>query len=272
MTVKEDTFARSVALLTADGPPRVWSLIVTLFGDLARGEGEELSGTLLTRLLGMAEIRPEAMRVALHRLRRDGWIESRRTGREGFYMLTQSGRAQSVDASPVIYQSAPDAPRAWHVLIAVSPEGQGVLSRLSAVSGYAPLGTAALLGPGPLPGSERGLVAVDAAAFRAPDAVIGEMVPPELRENVAELRRNVSKVAAVLDPAGLSPLKTAALRMLTVHCWRRVALRLPSLPAELWPDGWEGEACRAEVHGVLERLPRSPLSVLEAAARAPRRT
>ena len=133
-----------------------------------------------------------------------------------------------------------------------------------------PLGPSALLGPGAPPEPAPGLLSAQSGAFRAPDALIGALVPAELRESVESLRRDVSEVAGAVGPDGLRPLEASALRMLTVHAWRRIALRLPRLPAELWPDGWEGEVCRADVHRLLGRLPRPALGVLEAAARAPR--
>ena len=58
---------------------KTWSLIATLFGDL---DGDELSGKALWSLLAPLGIKPEATRVALHRLKKDGWIVAKKAGRE----------------------------------------------------------------------------------------------------------------------------------------------------------------------------------------------
>ena len=70
-------FEAVVSDLRGDIPPRVWSLLVTVFGDLAQ-DGSALPGTVLGEIMSRVGIKPEAMRVALHRLRKDGWIESER--------------------------------------------------------------------------------------------------------------------------------------------------------------------------------------------------
>ena len=263
MTVLDPKFAETVERLTGDHPPRVWSLIVTLFGDLAQGAGEELSGTLLTRIMGLAGIRPEAMRVALHRLRRDGWIESRKSGREGFYGLTASGRAQSAAASPVIYRAEPPRSGPWHVLVAEQPEALDAVVNADA---YVPLGPATYLGKGPPPTGLTGLLAFEATGFRAPGDAPGRLIPQDLQDLTARLTTAVEDLAA-LDPAQMSPLEIATLRTLTVHGWRRIALRLPDLPPELLPEGWKGEACRAAVHRLLGRLDRPEIANLEALVR-----
>ena len=71
-----DVFTHTIADLRALGGQRVWSLMVSLFGDLAQAEGAGIDGPVLSRIMTAMQIRPEATRVALHRLRNDGWIAS----------------------------------------------------------------------------------------------------------------------------------------------------------------------------------------------------
>ena len=63
------------------GEVKVWSVLVTLFGDLAPGQTDHLAGPDVSRLVERLAIKPEALRVALHRLRKDNWIESSKSGR-----------------------------------------------------------------------------------------------------------------------------------------------------------------------------------------------
>ena len=88
-------FTESVKVLTYNRNQRVWSIIVSLFGDLAQRPGDRISGSVLSRITEPMGIKPEAMRVALHRLRSDGWILSEREGRTSRYCLTESGLSQS---------------------------------------------------------------------------------------------------------------------------------------------------------------------------------
>ncbi|TNF22119.1 MAG: PaaX family transcriptional regulator, partial [Rhodobacteraceae bacterium] len=81
-------FQTVVRHLTRDQAPRVWSLLISVFGDLAQDPGARISGLLLRHMTERIGIKPEAMRVAIHRLRKDGWIDSQRHGRTSVYFLT----------------------------------------------------------------------------------------------------------------------------------------------------------------------------------------
>ena len=72
----------SVAHISGGDPPRVWSFIVTIFGDLAREDDRYISSRTLNRLTAEIRVKPEATRVALHRLRKEDWLESAKFGRE----------------------------------------------------------------------------------------------------------------------------------------------------------------------------------------------
>ena len=72
------------------GPIRVWSLVVTIMGDLCQSPDTCIPGKTLGDLVGRLGITNQALRVALHRLRRDGWIQTVREGRTSNYFL--SGR------------------------------------------------------------------------------------------------------------------------------------------------------------------------------------
>jgi len=102
--------------LTDGHTPRVWSLLVTVFGELAQDEGAQISALMLRQICALIGIKPEAMRVALHRLRKDGWIGNQRTGRSSAYFLTDWGRAQSAAASPRIYSAQSMSGHAWLVV------------------------------------------------------------------------------------------------------------------------------------------------------------
>ena len=80
--MRTEDFDQMVKNVLGDAPPRVWSLLVTIFGDLALAKDARLSGASVNALTAAIGIKPEATRVASHRLRKEGWIESHRTGRQ----------------------------------------------------------------------------------------------------------------------------------------------------------------------------------------------
>ncbi|MDU8943118.1 PaaX family transcriptional regulator C-terminal domain-containing protein [Ovoidimarina sediminis] len=245
--------ARAVAALTGDGPPRVWSLIVTFFGDLAQGPGAEVPGPVLSRVMGAADIRPEAMRVALHRLKRDGWIDSAKRGRTVDYSLTARGRAESAAASPRIYGRAEPAP--WRLFNAAQGEAAALDPLLAGGSHVA-------LAPGLVAGPMPGGAVPEGIFVSQPGAVPGwaqrAVCPEALVAAAAALVQTLEEVARDVEAPG--PLERAVLRVLIVHRWRRIVLRLPDAPEAFLPEDWRALGCAARVAEVLDALPRPEIA------------
>ena len=136
---------RSVlANLASLGEMRAWSVIITIFGDAVAPRGGSVASITLQTILEKYSIKPEAMRVALHRLVKDGWIERQKTGRQSFYALSAKGRAEFLAATRRIYADAPALSGPWKVIVAQSqkPEMTEKLTKLGfiAISGTAFLG------------------------------------------------------------------------------------------------------------------------------------
>lgn len=106
-----------IAAFSGLGGQRVWSLMVSLFGDLAQGEGDAIDGPVLSTIMTALDVRPEASRVALHRLRNDGWLQSHKVGRISQHSLTAQGRAESAAASPRIYAAPPELTEPWQMVM-----------------------------------------------------------------------------------------------------------------------------------------------------------
>ena len=238
-----------LAALTAGlrglGPVRVWSLMVSLFGDLARGEGEAIDGPVLSAIMSALDVRPEAVRVALHRLRNDGWIASDKHGRIGRHRLTAQGRAESAAASPRIYARPADMPRDWQ--LAILPHDDDL-------PGHAPLLPRVWCGPRAAPVPADALVLAGGAA---PDWLRAALMPAERAADYAALDAALAALEPHLPPpAELSAVDTAALRCLVVHNWRRLVLRHPALPRALLPPDAPMVRCHARVDALLARYDR----------------
>ncbi len=253
-------FDELVKCITGGELPRVWSWVVTVFGELAREPGTEISGTLLGCLADSIGIKPEAIRVALHRLRKDGWIISRRHGRRSVHLLSEKGRTLSSEASPRIYDAVSDPQPAWLVL--ADPRHPVVTVGVDPVS----------IGPGMWVAAER---PDDEAVFCArleagrelPSWITEKICPHEMTVESGVLAGRLAELRSMItDPEALSPLQTATLRVLIVHGWRRLILKAPTLPDHVFPDGWEGESCRSLVSGLQSLLCRPTQAILESEA------
>lgn len=244
-----------VRTLTHGDQPRVWSLLVTVFGDLAREKGAKISGYALGQLAHAIGIKPEALRVALHRLRKDGWLESHKQGRESHHCFTEWGLAQASAATPKIYGLTRPESAAWLSVsdraATLDADGAVMLSATTRITAQP----------------------VQSDTVFSTPITPDKTVPNWMRDKVCDAQ-NVSHAQTFLtrlqacsallqDQPILGDLDVAILRVLVVHGWRRIVLKVPNLPDHVFPKSWAGPACRAQVAKVLEQYPRVDLATLE---------
>ena len=244
-----------VHTLTHGDQPRVWSLLVTVFGDLAQEKNAKISGYALGQLAQAIGIRPEALRVALHRLRKDGWLESHKQGRESHHCFTEWGLAQAVAATPKIYGLTHPESAAW---LCVSDR-----AAMPDVEGAVMLSATTRIAPQPVQSD---------TVFSMP--ITPDMAVPDwMRDKVCDvqnmrhaqtfLERLQACSVLLQDRPLLSDIDVAVLRVLVVHGWRRIVLKVPELPTHVFPQSWAGPACRALVAQMLGMYPRVDLAALE---------
>lgn len=249
--------AKTLAHLQGLGTLKAWSVVVTILGDLCQAPDDRISGRLLDRLVGPMGISNQTLRVALHRLRRDGWVISEKAGRSSNYGLSAPGWAMTVAARPVIYPAADAADDAVNVVIA--PPGLSAADFAESLPDEAVLLSArSALAPGEEFGDEA--LVVPFAAEKLPGWVAAQIAPAELCAEYAALARAVPHTGwpeTMID--------RVTLRLLILHQWRRLRLRHGPLPDQLLPR-WEGAVARARVMGALGALDRPTLTELEAQA------
>lgn len=258
----------AITTLTEGTELRTWSLIVTIFGDLAREPGAEIPGPVLSAITGRIGIRPEAMRVALHRLRKDDWLTSRRAGRVSHYLLTAAGRAETEKATGRIYAAEPPAPERWHLLVAGPMDPAQRLERDGALAarGYVTLTPGVWLGPGRAPAEAGGLFAFEGAPRALPEWLRRDLMPEPLAAAHAGFAAALDRAAAALGTGDIPALDRAVLRVLVVHGWRRLVLRRPDLPDAFFPEDWAGPTARARAHALLARLGKPGIAAITESA------
>jgi phenylacetic acid degradation operon negative regulatory protein len=256
---------QAVNALCQVGDLRVWSVIVTLFGDLAQSRTDQISGTTLSRLCANMGIKPQAMRVALHRLRKDGWIISEKSGRTSLYRLSETGFGESLAARPRIYARKAALPKLWHLAIA-QPMSQ--INRAEAelrltAKGYVTLTPGTYLGAGSGKDAPLDCLTLKGEIGNIPDWLRTANAPAGLTGQYAKLETTLALVAQTLAQSEpFDAVEAATLRVLIVHNWRRLLLRHADLPAMFYPDDWRGAACRKQVIALLDHLPRPTLADL----------
>jgi phenylacetic acid degradation operon negative regulatory protein len=230
-------------------------LILDLFGDYLRYVDGEVRLSHLTRLLEAFDVGAPTVRVTLSRLRREGWFETERVGRETMYRLTpgmldilDEGR-ERIFAGPVAEWSG-----AWTMVIYQMSESErqerNELRKALAWHGFGPLSTSTWLAPGDRRKEARTLVdtltdeRVDILACTSEgldhDRDLArrcwdlDALAQEYGEFVSSHKRMVK------DAVKVAGAKALVARTEVIRTYRHFPFRDPRLPAELRPEPWPG--------------------------------
>ena len=229
---------------------KTWSLIVTLFGDLGGEPKVVLPGKDIGAIMGHIGIKPEATRVALHRLKRDGWIETQRAGREVFYSLSERGKTETVAVYVDIYSQSVKYPEGWQLFF--------IEDNIDIP--YLRLARNLVL----LPKTKLETVAGIALSLETDtppvwfERLIISTKTLELAHRLLQLLERYNQI----DNAQ-SDLEVSTLRLLFLHNWRKLALR-ESTWAHIWlkKDGPISH-CHSGITALLSNLPKFAMSQKE---------
>jgi len=230
--------------LHANGRLRVWSLIVTILGDVAQPHCGVISMADLLAITGHMNIEAGTVRTALSRLAKEGWAVSKKTGRTSSYAFGVKGQKMFVPASDRIYASVRvDKMDDW--VLAILPPSRAKERKLMQevlADAYAFQNTAgfALWPKNNAPDAEF-LGNLECLCFNGnlqnvPAWVKAELAPPEAEIATQTFIENYTSLREL--PPSLPALDALVARILMLHDWRRLVLRYPALPSDLQPDQW----------------------------------
>jgi phenylacetic acid degradation operon negative regulatory protein len=234
---------------------RARSALFDVYGGYLRARGGSAAIAALVRLLQPLGFGAPAIRTAVSRMVRQGWLEPVRLADGPGYALTRRAERRLDEAAARIYRTRPSTwDGRWHVIALEALPSRGDRDRLDSslrLLGYGPLGPVTWIAPRPSPElaevlAAEGLAASvfhgrhdgadDALAARAWDL---DALGAEYAEFVREWEPRVSAV----DTS--SPADAFAASQQLLHAWRRFLFRDPGLPTELLPHDWPGR-CAAE--------------------------
>ncbi len=242
------------------------SALFDVWGDHIAARGGRAPIAALVRLLAALDISEPAVRTAVSRMVRQGWLVSKPTSQGAGYELTDRARARLDDASRRIYRTsaAPPWEGRWHLVVLPQIRNRSRRDRVRAALGflgYAPLDGGTWLAPRPAAGLAASLAAEDVQAYcfdGTPSTVGGHgstrpevMDPAALARTVWDLdglatayRRWHQQAGEWAEQAGpdTDDERQFAARSLLVHEWRKFLFTDPTLPAELLPADWPGHA------------------------------
>jgi len=233
--------------LQQDKSLKVWSLIITFFGDVVVARGGNVSAKTVQKVLAAMGIGSGAVRTALSRLAGDNWIERHKVGRESYYELAKDGYQTFQQASVRIYAPVPVAKSVrkhngtWQIAITgpASGEGSGMADTPDNGIQVAP-NCRLYFEPNQEAANNNSLI-VNGELQQVPCWVTERIMPASTRLSYQTL---VNRFAIIKSVDQLSPLDCLVLRCLIIHEWRRILLKTPVVPEELHTEDWPEKICR----------------------------
>ncbi|MFI0448852.1 PaaX family transcriptional regulator C-terminal domain-containing protein [Actinomadura sp. 6N118] len=247
------------------------SLVFDLFGDYLRYRSGAVRLRSLIALMDCFDVPEATVRVVAARMRKEGWLDGRREGRETAYALTgdawrllDEGRSRIFTREPGPWDGQ------WHMVIYSVPEAERALreqlrKRLSWL-GFGLLSASTWISPHNRVTqireefAEHSAIRIDvlhatsegAEADRDMAARSWDLVG--LNKDYGELLDRYRPRLAAYRAGEVRGREALIERMRLIHDYRLFPFRDPDLPPELLPEGWTGRAAHEvflQAHGLL---------------------
>ena len=229
------------------------SALFDLYGDHLPSRGARAPVAALVRMLAPLGITAPAVRTAVSRMARQGWLAAVRLPGGAGYELTPRAVRRLDEAATRIYRHGRlEWDGRWHVVVVERVRERTRRDRLRAALaylGYAPIDETTWISPRPSVELEALLEVEHVRAERFAASYDGD--PRGLAARAWDLdglahayQRWMAAAADLMTPVGPDAPDEAifAARSMLVHEWRKFLFRDPGLPAELLPGSWPGTA------------------------------
>lgn len=247
------------------------SIVFDLFGDYIRYRGGAVRLRTLTALMACFGVGESTVRVVVARLRKEGWFDAERDGRETLYRLnSKSMRLLDEGRDRIFNRVRSEWDRHWYLVIYSVPEtDRGVRDHIRkelAWLGFGPLAASTYISPhdrlrqvrenfADLP-----VVRLDMLRCQSEGLTVDRGMAERcwdldtLNADYRELLRTYRSRMPSYRAGSLSPEEALVERMRLTYDYRKFPFRDPDLPMELLPAGWVGREAHAmfvEAHDLL---------------------
>lgn len=240
------------------------SMIFTIFGDYIRHYGSVIWIGSLIKLLEAFGHNEQAVRAAVSRMSKQGWVTSERRGNKSFYSLTEQGIVRMEEASRRIYKemSPPWDGNWWILLYNIPEEKRHLRDRLRdelTWSGFGPLSNSCWITPNNLEKEINVLVKkydiedyvtffqAEHKGMQSHESLVQKCWDlNEINERYAQFIEQYSQKYIIhknkIEKNQMSDGACFVERALLVHEYRKFLFIDPSLPKDLLPEKWLGDS------------------------------
>ncbi len=234
------------------------SALFDLYGDHLRARDGQAPVAAVVRLMAPLGVQAPAVRTAISRMVRQGWLTAVRLDAGPGYALTPRAVRRLDEAAERIYRTRrAEWDGRWHLLVVQPPAGRSDRERLQAqlsFLGYGSIGGQTWLSPRQAHELDHALADANARAERFTAVHDGDSQQLIARAwDLDGLARSYTRFLEEADellgadPADLEQQPEAgfAARSRLVHAWRKFLFVDPGLPAALLPVDWPGAKAAA---------------------------
>ena len=233
------------------------SALFDLYGDHLRTRGGYAPVAALVRMLACLDIAAPAVRTAVSRMVRQGWLTPVTTDAGRGYQLTERASRRLDEAATRIYRLRPPQPwdGSWSIALLSHTPNRTRRERVQRgleYLGYRQVHADGWIAPRPAPELESVTSAegIDVTHFlgrlEGDEAELVERLWKP-RELAGAYRRWLEEAQALVSGAGPEPDEPTAfaVRSTLLHEWRKFLFHDPGLPPELLPADWPGQTAAA---------------------------
>jgi len=244
---------------------RARAALFDVYGDHLRSRGDAAPVAALLRMLAPLGVTAPAVRTAVSRMVRQGWLAPAQLPDGPGYALTARGVRRLDDAAARIYRTGQEAwDGRWHLLVVSQPASRGARQRLSAdlaFLGYGAIEASTWVATRPSP--EAAAIVAAHGATMEPFAAVHtgdgrSMIDRAwgLDQLAAAYGRFVDDLTPLVGAVGqdASDEMAFAARTALVHAWRNFLFTDPDLPSQLLPTDWAGARAAAFFDSEASRL------------------
>jgi Phenylacetic acid-responsive transcriptional repressor len=233
------------------------SIVFDLFGDYIRYRGGAVRLRTLTALMDCFGVGEGTVRVVVARLRKEGWFDAERDGRETRYALNQKSLHLLDEGRERIFNRVRgEWDRHWYMVIYSVPEtDRGVRDHIRkelAWLGFGPLAASTYISPHDRLQqvrenfADQPVVRLDMLRCQSSGLTVDREMAARcwdlqtLNDDYRELLRIYRRRMPAYRAGSLSPKEALVERMQLTYDYRKFPFRDPDLPMELLPAGWVG--------------------------------
>ncbi len=238
-------------------------MLFTIYGEYVRHYSNEIWIGSLTRLLGEFGLSEQAIRAAISRMSRQGWLESHKVGNRSYYSVSERGQKRLAEAAARIYKVETDVwDGRWCIVSYNIPEERRILRdqlrKELAWMGFGMLTTSTWISPNNLSDRVKEItetydITEHVEIFTATH--LGWSNPKQLvqkcwnidsinaayKEFIDEYRPKYEELAAKVAKGEDVPDSHCFVeKTKLVHQYRKFLFIDPDLPQELQPEVWLG--------------------------------